>query len=108
MSRIILVLVLLVTWSLASVPSFTPSALAGTVPNPVDEISDDFGGVDAGQNGAPGDGSEGDPGDAGDGYGVTGGRIMVATNSGDHEECDAPALEEYLFFLAVMVQQLAP
>lgn len=108
MKRIVLVLVLLVTWSLASVPSLTSSALAGEIqiPDMTKPTTSDDGIV--GSTGAPDDdGGEGDPDGLGDGYGAAG-NPRASLGSSDSDSWGWSALEEYYIFLMLMAQQLAP
>jgi hypothetical protein len=108
MKRIVLVLVLLVTWSLASVPSLTSSALAGDIqiPDMTKPTTSGYGVVET--TGAPdSDRNEGDPDGMGDGYGATG-SPRASLDSSDSDMCGWSVLEEYYIFLMLIVQQLAP
>jgi len=107
MKRIILVLVLLVTWSLLSVPAFASSAMTEEGKNPPANQNGSQGDLVVDLTGAPNDdGSEGDPGDAGDGYGAAGNPEFTLGDGA--QGSDGSIMEEYLLFLMMMVQQLAP
>jgi len=107
MKRIILVLVLLVTWSFTSVPSLTTPAQAGEIQTPDNHHPGSNGFDTLETTGEPRGDSEGDPGDLGDGYGAVGDpRSYLDSLSSDSSELSA--LEEYYLLLMLMVQQLAP
>ena len=73
MKKNLTVLVLLVAWSLLSLPLFASHANATDFINGGDSYSGPIPEGDVIQDdGAPGDDGEGDPGDAGDGLGIAG------------------------------------
>jgi hypothetical protein len=107
MNRIITVLVLLVTVSLAAGSLDGSTALAGGFQDPGDPHQD-RGDQIVDQQGSPDDDSEGDPGDAGDGYGATGDGPKFGLGDDGDQGSDSSTLEEWLLFLITMIQQLAP
>lgn len=107
MKRIITVLVLLVTISLAAGSLDGSTALAGGFQDPGGP-DQDRGDLIVDQDGSPDDGSEGDPGDAGDGYGATGNGPKFGLGDDGVQGSDSSIIEEWLLFLIIVVQQLAP
>ena len=104
MKRNLTVLVLLVAWSLLSIPLLSAASEVGDVsdsPSRVDGVKGPDQTLDV--NGAADDDSGGDPGDAGDGYGYAPPpRSMV-----EGELCgqgDRSAFERFLLILKSLIQ----
>jgi hypothetical protein len=103
MKRNLTVLVLLVTWSLLSIPTL---ALAGNEtemaggPDPNNDCSQD---LIVHVTGAADDDSGGDPGDAGDGYGFND-PDLIGGITGECDGVDPSLIEEYLIFLMSLAQ----
>jgi hypothetical protein len=107
MKRINLVLVLLLTLSLASSQLLVPSAQAGEVKDPDTEKPDSIGDLLGDLQGDPDDDGKGDPGSMGDGNGVDGGVVAIIGPNGS-QSADQAALEEYLLRLMLLAYKLIP
>ena len=104
MKKNLTVLVLLVTWSLISIPmqSFAAndSRLSG---NPETNGGSSSPDLIIHVTGATGDDKGGDPGDAGDGYGFTDVDI-IGGRFGECDGVDASVIDEYLLFIMSLIQ----
>ena len=103
MKKNLTVLVLLVAWSLMSIPSL---ALAGNdygLPGDPDPNGDASSDLIIHVTGAADDDSGGDPGDAGDGYGFTD-PDLLGDITGECDGVDVSVVDEYLLFILSLIQ----
>jgi hypothetical protein len=104
MKRNLTVLVLLVTWSLMSIPMLSFAANDNGVP----DVPESSGGSSSQDlivrvTGAADDDNGGDPGDAGDGYGFTD-PDLIGEITGESDGVDTSIIDEYLLFIMSLIQ----
>jgi hypothetical protein len=104
MRKNLAVLVLLVTWSLMSIPMLSIAGTDHSLPGDP-EVNGGSCSLDliVHVNGATDDDNGGDPGDAGDGYGYTEPDLMGG-NTGDCDGVDSSIFDEYLIFIMSLTQ----
>ncbi len=104
MKKNLAVLVLLVAWSLLSIPSLSSVACAGGIPEYLDSNSGSSPhDLIVHVTGATDDGTGGDPGDAGDGYGVSD-QPDLGGFMGGSDGMDDSILDEFLLILMSLIQ----
>ena len=105
MKRNLLVLVLLVTWSLLSIPSLS---FAGTESDIAENTGTSEGASSPDTalqvNGVTDDDTGGDPGDAGDGYGVVDDGPIDPGYHGGYDGMDESIWDEFMTILQALIQ----